>query len=223
MYLLSTRFRNLNRRMILPILHHGGKVALRESHHAVHHSLMQDSELMGALIHEAGLVPTALPSRYPLYPPFTLESFDGLITPFFEAVTQGDAKLARSMIEVRYLKVSDLTILPRVDLSGFEWEDYPEFKETERILDVLATTPPSLFTLTFVHVSDLLGADGDRRVKARQLGLPRRLQEALAFVPRASGRIFTENNRRYQASDSSDSEVDEFYDFYDDDFYYDDL
>ena len=196
----------------------GGKVSLKESHLAVHKSIMQDSELMGALIHECGLVPTLLPSRHRwVYLP---ENFYGIVTPFLQAITLGNARLAQSMIDIRYLRVSDLTVLP----ATVGLPDLQRFEESRQILNDLATTPPSLMTLTFAHVSDMLGASkgGDQRDKVRQLGLPRRLQDALAFVPTgSSGRIFTDNFRCYQHSDS-ESSVDSCYDDFDTDFLYND-
>ena len=185
--------------LIKRTIQHGGRTTSKESHHAVHHCIRcNEFVILSSLINDAGFVPTVLRSHSRFCPHIKsvyFERYMGILSPFFVALLTGHPKLAQCMYNHMYLKLSDLTILPKSDLPVFMLD--PDLAESKEILDALKTSPPPLMTLSFVHVSDLLGADGDRRQKVQQLGLPRRLQEALAFIPGTLGRIETDEPMEY--------------------------
>ncbi|KAI8785853.1 ankyrin repeat domain-containing protein 17 [Biomphalaria glabrata] len=97
------------------------------------------------------------------------------VSPFLLAMLQQKFDLATFLLEIRFLTKFDVTTFLSMD---FFIENFQRRKLVQgELFDGLL----SLKTLSFVHVSDLLGATSDREIKVNQLPIPNKIKQELLF------------------------------------------
>ena len=104
---------------------------------------------------------------------YTCETYDSFspATPLSVALWKGKSELIRLLVEIGFLTGEDIRRLPHYNTTRRECPaNHIEFN-----------CPSSLELISFVKVSDLLGASPDRCTRVTQLGLPISYQEKLLF------------------------------------------
>ena len=178
-----------NVHLLTPFIKHaiikGAKVSSAESILAVHKCIVwEENELLSTLIHNGGFSPAVIDKhhsgRYNKYRDIARFIQDGICSPLCMALISDKHKIARQLWNHCFLTSSDINLLQK----------HREFRselgkrrltKSSMFLKELSSSVPSLFQLSFVQISELLGSDPGRREKVEQLGLPPRLQRHLTF------------------------------------------
>ncbi|KAK3758360.1 hypothetical protein RRG08_004180 [Elysia crispata] len=107
-------------------------------------------------------------------------------TPLSVAVWLGEVKIVNLLIETGFLTAADVR----------RWSGLMQFVNGVEACDSTVIDPCPLLLVSFVKVSDMLGASPDRTTRVKQLGLPVALQERLLFKrPQTKFRVFEAYHR----------------------------
>ena len=184
-YLLKTR-NVCNVSFAIHLLKIGAKVSSSESMFAVHDCIASgETELLSSLLHNGGFSPVIIDRQCPdrnLYYNDELDGFieDKVCSPLFIALISGKYRIAQNIWKICFLTASDLNKLLKYEKFHTELEIRNLTKSLE-VLNSMSSSVPTLFQLSFVKVSDLLGCEPGRREKVEQLQLPHILKRQLTF------------------------------------------
>ena len=165
---------------IVHLLKYGAKLGEREMEYAVHKSLVyRQYAVLSALVHYGGCAPSLSVKYFD-----DTENFQEICTPLCLALLYRIDDIAHDLLKTSYLKVSDLTLLPKNKYLRYHINDDMIFTSNHGVLKIvneMSTVPPSLKQLSFTHVSDLVKCQPGRLERVKKLGLPVVLQNALMF------------------------------------------
>nr|KAI8758932.1 ankyrin repeat domain-containing protein 50-like [Biomphalaria glabrata] len=141
-----------------------------------------------------GVYPFLVKSDYPgqriFYKDYRYDDDD--VSPLSLALQEGCHDIAGYLIETRFLTGYDVTALIRTK----EFQDFE--LRTEKSSDSIFHNLLSLYTLSFVQVSDLLGATPDRESRVDSLPLPQPIKRQLLILA---------HHRHYLIADTTSSQT----------------
>merc|ERR1711923_607588 len=96
-----------------------------------------------------------------------------LMSPFFTSLMSENLQFAKTIFEINFLTYSDLYRLPyHVGFQrGVALRNRPNSGPVMEFLRKMATSPPSLFQISVVNVSTVIGGI-DRKAKIEKLEIP---------------------------------------------------
>ena len=176
---------------IIHLLKFGGTTRERDSGLAVHKCVaLRRFNVLHALITSGNFAPMLMEeesifcmftsdffqSNYLRTKLFELNIFTGVLSPLCMALLCGDVPIAKYLLSVQFLTVSDLTLLSKHTLLNACLKY--TFPSAHLLLKDIK---PSLFQLSVAHISELINNGCIRRSKIEKLNIPVPLQRALMF------------------------------------------